>query len=42
MCGLEGADDTHCLDACSGYEALVPAADDFTYRYYTVGKRSEQ
>ena len=36
MCGEEGASDTHCLDVCSGYEALIPDVDDFTYRYYTV------
>lgn len=36
MCGEEGADDMHCLDGCSGYEALIPGVDDFTYRYYTV------
>ena len=35
-CGLDGADETHCLDVCSGYEALIPEVDDFTYRYYTV------
>lgn len=37
MCGLDGADDTVCLDACSGYEAEIDE-DDFTYRYYTVSK----
>ena len=36
MCGLDGADSTACLDVCSGYEALLPEVDDFTYRYYTV------
>ncbi|CAM9684281.1 unnamed protein product [Scytosiphon promiscuus] len=34
MCGEDGADATHCLDACSGYEALIDE-DTFTYRYYT-------
>ncbi|CAM9423371.1 unnamed protein product, partial [Hapterophycus canaliculatus] len=34
MCGEEGADETHCLDACSGYEALIDE-DTFAYRYYT-------
>ena len=36
MCNLDGADSTACLDVCSGYEALLPDVDDFTYRYYTV------
>lgn len=35
-CGTDGADDTYCLDDCSGYEGLVPEMDDFTYRYYLV------
>jgi len=35
MCGADGADPTHCLDACSGYEAVIDE-DDFAYRYYTV------
>ncbi|CAM9921460.1 unnamed protein product, partial [Hapterophycus canaliculatus] len=34
MCGADGADATHCLDACSGYEAVIDE-DTFTYRYYT-------
>lgn len=34
-CGASGADDTYCLDGCSGYEGEV-AVDDFKYRYYTV------
>ncbi|CAM9687361.1 unnamed protein product [Ectocarpus fasciculatus] len=35
MCGLEGADDTVCLDVCSGYEAFIDE-DEYTYRYYTA------
>lgn len=35
MCGAEGADDTVCLDLCSGYEAFIDE-DEYTYRYYTV------
>ncbi|CAM9290040.1 unnamed protein product, partial [Ascophyllum nodosum] len=34
MCGEEGADETHCLDVCSGYEAELPDTDGFKYRYY--------
>ena len=36
MCGEEGADETHCLDVCSGYEAELPDTDGFKYRYYMV------
>ena len=35
MCGADGADATHCLDGCSGYEAYIDE-DDFGYRYYSV------
>ena len=38
VCGQEGADATHCLDSCSGYEADLPEIDSFKYRYYTVRK----
>ncbi|CAM9773299.1 unnamed protein product [Ectocarpus fasciculatus] len=38
MCGLEGADDTVCLDVCSGYEAFIDE-DEYTYRYYTVQRQ---
>lgn len=36
MCGEDGAHDTHCLDACSGYETRLTRIDDFKYRYYLV------
>lgn len=37
VCGFDGADETYCLDSCSGYEGEIEE-DDFTYRYYTVSK----
>lgn len=36
VCGEDGADETHCLDLCSGYEVELPDVDEFRYRYYTV------
>lgn len=36
MCGEAGADETHCLDSCNGYETFLPNIDDFKYRYYMV------
>lgn len=38
MCDADGADLTHCLDLCSGYEAFIDE-DTFAYRYYTVRMR---
>ena len=32
VCGKSAADDTHCLDECSGYEAELEGVDDFKYR----------
>ncbi|CAM9808747.1 unnamed protein product [Ascophyllum nodosum] len=34
MCKEDGADETYCLDMCSGYEAELPDVDGFKYRYY--------
>ncbi|CAM9290192.1 unnamed protein product, partial [Ascophyllum nodosum] len=34
MCGENGADATHCLDVCNGYEAELTGVDEFEYRYY--------
>lgn len=36
MCGQNGAHETYCLDACSGYEGQLPGEDNFMYRYYMV------
>ncbi|CAM9318962.1 unnamed protein product [Pylaiella littoralis] len=33
-CGESGADETYCLDVCSGYEGELPGVDSFKYRYY--------
>ncbi|CAM9564130.1 unnamed protein product [Ectocarpus fasciculatus] len=33
-CGASGADETYCLDDCSGMEAEMPDVDEFKYRYY--------
>lgn len=35
-CGASGADETYCLDDCSGMEAEMPEVDEFKYRYYLV------
>lgn len=36
MCGVDGANDTYCLDSCGGYEGELAEVDDFKYRYYNV------
>lgn len=36
MCGEDGADETYCLDGCSGYEGTLEGVDEFKYRYYSV------
>ena len=39
MCGENGADATHCLDVCNGYEAELTGVDEFEYRYYLVSAK---
>ncbi|CAM9944195.1 unnamed protein product [Ectocarpus sp. 13 AM-2016] len=35
-CGVDGADYTYCLDACSGMEAEMSDVDEFKHRYYLM------
>ncbi|KAK3284955.1 hypothetical protein CYMTET_7421 [Cymbomonas tetramitiformis] len=41
VCGNSGADSTHCLDSCSGYEGELSSVDGFKYRYYLSGEVSD-